>query len=681
MKILSLQISNILSFKYHQNIDDAQKIKFDKDLNILIGQNGSGKSTALEVINFVFKKVLFVQFNTSQENYSNKAKLTVIDRRNILNRRNNNTYNEFRLEPNWSFEDQPQKIKVNIVLDEIDRRNLAFLKKNISKIAKMANAYSNDNEVEFETVNKSYSIEITLDKDNNAFSFTATPSVSDPGLQYLIKYNFYKELINFYNLENPKDQLPGLYESFALIGSYRNYHNFNPSVSLQNAYASRQIQDIRVGEFNKSMNVSDQSEPSVFNLVRLRVAEKHYDLMPQGFTNEECETLANSQPFLKSINDKLKIVNLRVEIKLREQRTWDYSFEFLDTRRDNKPISNINSLSAGQKSIIHLVFEAYGRGNLHGGLVIIDEPEIHLHHQFQDEYIRVIEELNKDQKCQYVLVTHSESLINSNTINKVQRFALDTESFTIIKSPSVTADQKTLVKILDNTRSAYAFFASKIVFVEGDTDRYFFKAVFQELKPELNQSVAVLHMNGKGSYSKWKSFFEDFGLHVNFICDFDNVFTLSFSAGTLVNKKDKAQFEDDIKQSKLNILTVPQKTELARLHKRLSGVPTFLSSPTRKPWKALIDYYLNLVKTSNAEMVAKTKSVYTDIDKLIEEKYPDNIYILKKGSIESYIGTSHGDMEEVIKFCNKDLSRWLKSGTDESLEIIEIINQVSSKVR
>src|ERR1051326_8994671 len=133
-------------------------------------------------------------------------------------------------------------------------------------------------------------------------------------------------------------------------------------------------------------------------------------------------------------------------------RTWQYTFQFYDIRRD-RPIGDINSLSAGQKAIIHLVLEAYGRGELKGGLVIIDEPEIHLHYQFQHEYLQVVRELNTDQKCQYILVTHSEALINSSTIAHVRRFSLEQNGTTKINAPILTTEEKDLIRILDNTRS------------------------------------------------------------------------------------------------------------------------------------------------------------------------------------------------------------------------------------
>lgn len=59
MRVNYLQLSNILSFKYEEDINSTSKIEFDPDLNIIIGENGSGKSTVLEAMNLVFTRALF----------------------------------------------------------------------------------------------------------------------------------------------------------------------------------------------------------------------------------------------------------------------------------------------------------------------------------------------------------------------------------------------------------------------------------------------------------------------------------------------------------------------------------------------------------------------------------------------------------------------------------------------
>lgn len=46
MKINYIQISNILSFKHYANLDEAPKIIFNNDLNILIGQ--------MDLVNLLF---------------------------------------------------------------------------------------------------------------------------------------------------------------------------------------------------------------------------------------------------------------------------------------------------------------------------------------------------------------------------------------------------------------------------------------------------------------------------------------------------------------------------------------------------------------------------------------------------------------------------------------------------
>lgn len=614
MRIDYLQISNILSFKFVLDIAQAQKIIFDDGFNIIIGENGAGKSTVLEIINFLFRRVIYRQFNLNRELFERRRAVAVDDRRQVLTRANQQDINGFRLEPNWDSEGQEQRIRIALRLDGLDKVNICNIRAHFEHISLATSTYSPHAVVLTDQEHDTCVIDVVLHRDTRMFSVYPQMNAQDFGLTYITDYHFFKEAISLHNYLHPGEAIPPLFESFTLISSYRNYHAFQPSISLGTAPAVQQIQQIRSQDYSRSLNVSDSNEPPIFGLVRLQVAERHFGLSNQAKSLEEREAEANNMPFMASINERLRIVNLRCQIQLIDMRTWQYAFQFYDTRR-NRPIGDINSLSAGQKAIIHLVLEAYGRGELKGGVVIIDEPEIHLHYQFQHEYLQVTRDLNRIQNCQYILVTHSEALINSSTINSVRRFALSADGHTEIYSPTLTANQKSLIQILDNTRSTYAFFAKKVVLVEGEGDRYFIRAVIQEKYRHLDQEIAVLHIGGKGEFTKWRELFSAFGLVVSAVADFDY---------------------------------------LANLHYR------------EEKGKAL--------KTPQA--IADFKARNSDWEEHINAEYGNRTFILKEGDLEAYLDIGK-DLGEVIEFCRDRLGSFLVDDvSSKSTEVRSIIERI-----
>lgn len=616
MKVKSLQISNIWCFKYVEDITDAPKISFDKNFNILIGQNGAGKSTVLEVINFVFRRVLFIPYNRNRDLYGQRTIIGSDQKKTILAKINDiQYYRDFHLERNYDFENRTQKIRMVVEIDNIDRENIKLLQENKTKLSSIVGIYSSEQMFAEGAYQNEYQIDIALDSTDKKYTVQA---IQDPGFMYLSGYNLYKEVIEIYNEENPEDQISNLTESFALIGSYRNYNSYSTNVSLGGGNtAEKQIQNLKTTEYSKSTNSTESGEPSIFTLVRLRMAEACFNLIETKKDRNECESAANNLAFIKLINEKIKIVNLRVEIKLTDLSKWAFAFSFVDTKR-NKTITDINALSAGQKAIVHLVFEAYGRGNLRGGLVIIDEPEIHLHYQFQNEYLRVIEALNREQGCQYILVTHSEALISSETISSVIRLSLDESGYTKVNQPDITTEQKWLVKILDNKRSTHAFFGSKVLLVEGETDRYFFRALLGEIEEKLKKGVAqditVLDIEGKSNRDVWLDLFSSFGLKPYVVADLDLAFKF-----------------------------YPTETVYV------------INSPL---------------------LVAKFLADHPDNISKIENEYTNNIFILKEGDLEIYLGIQKG-LAYVIDFCQNNLRTYIGNvGDSKTNELKKITAKI-----
>ncbi|MCY4151238.1 MAG: AAA family ATPase [Aestuariivita sp.] len=616
MNIEYLQISNILSFPFHHEVKDTQKIAFDSGLNIIIGENGSDKSTALEILNFLFKRVIYRQYNMNQELFARRHSISADDRRLTLQPTNQDSFSGFRMDPNWDNESDPQRIRICLRLDEIDRTNIEKIRNNFENLNRSAQLYSTHSLIGDGEISESYVVDVNLNRESGRFEVSFPEGNQDFGYQYLSEYHFFKESISIHNWLNLNEPIPQLYESFTLISSYRNYHAFEPSVTLKDSHPAQQIQQIKSQDYDQSINVSDKSEPPIFALVRLQVAECHFNLISRNMSEDECEVEANKLPFIVSINERLKVVNLKCQIKLLDLRTWQYRFEFIDLRR-HRAISDINALSAGQKAIIHLVFEAYGRGDLKGGVVMIDEPEIHLHYQFQHEYLQVIDDLNREQQCQYILVTHSEALINSSTINNVRRFALTQDGYTEIFAPKLNSDQKSLIKILDNTRSTYAFFAKKVILVEGETDRYFYRAVLQKKHRSLEQEIAVLLVQGKFEFNRWRNLFETFGLQVFVIADFDYIVEQHYP-------KDRS------------------------------------------------------TRLREAGDILSFKQSHPNWEQKITESITSSIFALKDGNLETYLNIGK-DLAEVISFCQNDLDEFLSNSesSQTTKEVIKIFEEIT----
>ena len=613
MRVNYLQLSNILSFKYEEDINSAFKIEFDPDLNIIIGENGSGKSTVLEAMNFVFTRILFRHCEVDEY----KFLLSAANRKDALEVDDPPNCTGFRLQSNWDSDSKSQKIRISTTLDNIDRTNINHIADNYGHIKNILGLYSHINTPEdFAPIDNDMDIDIdiTFNHKEDVCDTVYISSVPTHVQFYLEYYQAINEAIAIYNNEHT-DHMAPLGNSFSILSAFRNYDTFALQTSLQSDPAS-QLRNIKRSSSYRSNNDQSGIEPLIFNIVKLKLGEKHLRLIQEGKNIDDATVAINSLPLITNINERLKLLNLKLSIKPTNIRTWSYEFRFRDIKNDRE-LGDINSLSAGQKSIIHLIFEAYGRDDVNGGLIIIDEPEIHLHYQFQFEYLKILEKLAKEQGVQYIIVTHSEGFISNKTIGHVKRFSLNEERNSVVCTPDIREDQKKLIEILNNTWAARVLFLDRVLLVEGQDDEYFFRVAIKKLQPDLSQNITVYGVRGKDSISSFKSFFESFGLKVYFIKDLD------------ATGKD-------------------------------------------------LYHYKNQKSLKTDEENNKYREEHLDVDEKIESRYPFGEFYLKKGAVEQYTGKLKG-IEHVIDFCENEMDNFLKSDDEKAKEIYKIIGLIAGE--
>jgi predicted ATPase len=121
--------------------------------------------------------------------------------------------------------------------------------------------------------------------------------------------------------------------------------------------------------------------------------------------------LASSYPATKATQITQRIESLFKEI----DSFFSYTGKtiFLDSNKvmfklqDSKTVISLEELSAGEKQLLIILFKVFLLDN-YPYIVLLDEPEISLHIEWQMKLISTLQKLNPN--CQLLISTHSASI-------------------------------------------------------------------------------------------------------------------------------------------------------------------------------------------------------------------------------------------------------------------------------
>jgi hypothetical protein len=115
--------------------------------------------------------VLFVPYNRNSDLYKQRTTINADEKKRILAKMDNvQYYKGFRLDRNYDFEDKPQKIRVVVELDDIDRANITHLQNNRDKLSPIVGLYSAEQMFADGAYQGEYQLDITLDSTNKTYA-------------------------------------------------------------------------------------------------------------------------------------------------------------------------------------------------------------------------------------------------------------------------------------------------------------------------------------------------------------------------------------------------------------------------------------------------------------------------------------------------------------------------------
>lgn len=670
MKIQSIRIDNILSFKKCDLNSSVNNAEFNNEICLLIGPNGAGKSNFLEILNQCFSSIFFRRFNLNEELVRTHVAGTARSDQPANQAISPMGKNLSNLIPHRDTPNQGMNIRLELSLSDQDIANIKFIEQNTTELNRLISTYSGTGKTvpQVDTNNIPKIVEVSISIQPNGVNYST--SINHPNGDFIKFYLEFFYLIekmidlkNSFVSPNINPKWPQLSKTFMFIHAYRAYNAFTENMSIA-TNSSQQIEFIHQQIGNINTKTMDTNEPAVFQLTKTYVGAQYFE---EIFSNDNKPSTAfeitAKNKLMKSINELLtKYIGLSLKFEKINPRDSNVSFYFVKSFDDRR--ISINELSSGEKAIVFFVFAVLGSG-VNNGTFLIDEPEIHLHPQMHRAFLRILTELSDLQKVQFLLVTHSPLFINSKILQGIYRFSNVQGATAINYSPRIEHDEASLLRFFDFDNASKIFFANKVILVEGETDEYFFHNLVEQIRAKnispnishtTDQTIEVVNIKGKGKARIWISLLQKFGLKTYFIGDLDNVENM-MGINLLASSVD-VKISEIIR--KLSIKGSKDGTSLS------AAIDNHFRSPTSATQDSLqsLARYIEQRSPNYAKAVNRLKSHAPDrwrtVMNAICNLCFEDIFLLPGGELEDYLGLRAKGLPAIIDFFDSEFSAWLE---------------------
>lgn len=307
---------------------------------------------------------------------------------------------------------------------------------------------------------------------------------------------------------------------------------------------------------------------------------------------------------------------------------------------------SVDDASSGEKELLTYIFAIYAL-NVRNAVIIVDEPELHLHPRWQrimyDMFLRMSDETGN----QFILATHSPTFITSESICHVSRVWSEKQRSRVLRLAGDLPQSNHLLSIINAQNNERIFFCDAVFLVEGISDRLFYSKVFETINTIEGHKITgkvmeVIDVGGKGFFAPYCQVLAACGIPHAIAADRDylqEVGSGDVKALFSVNNRDikKRVFED--------IRSLDADTFVSTVE---SAMQSGDWANARRVW----DY----IKFRRAKPVDNLDAGgRATINRFIEAKYEEQVFILKEGDLESYLpeGVQSKDVDTLISFLDR----------------------------
>lgn len=389
MKLRKIKIKNVRSFLEEQTFELAE------DISIIIGPNGGGKTNLLDTAVLALRIHLlksWIPRHTPVEGQQERFEWT-----------HNDGFSANLLEKHSAAAADEQRIELTIEVTPTDVESMILAKNDAEalqeraryKYVNIALAGAAHWQIDGVVAGKTYTYSIV----NGQLTQGDLGPAERAFMEYLQNYEVHNRVREEFS------ELP-LSTPMIFLPVTRSSGDMSASVALANFNEQDHKRTVDAA--------SSRASGAITTLAVGRMAERYRALLEKADGQTKQKFMAD--PGTAKLTETLEALGYR----------WDFECTHIKTNRYEMILDKqgsrfrLSAASSGERELMTYLFAIYAL-NVKDALIVIDEPELHLHPRWQKILLELFERLAKDTGNQFLMATHSPAFASPATIKYVSR--------------------------------------------------------------------------------------------------------------------------------------------------------------------------------------------------------------------------------------------------------------------
>lgn len=319
-------------------------------------------------------------------------------------------------------------------------------------------------------------------------------------------------------------------------------------------------------------------------------------------------------------------------------------------------------------------------------LLLFEEPELYLHPRAQRQLFDALAKFSTDHPV--LVTTHSPTFFDAEstaTFAKLRkREAPEIGVHTVSIDLKGQMSNRDAFQLICHENNEAALFARVVVLVEGDSDVLVFPHLAKLLNSDwdhVEQNIVFIRTGGKGSISRYRTFFAYFGIDVHAIADLDALFEGFHHLSVTPEAKSLQEALSNHMAMLLPAVAIPPNSDKVKsiagkrnarelwgeAQAEFAAWTPGLSLDKTDVLQDLLTQIFDLGRTPEKLTILQTDDPTTGghLDALLEQLSTERVHVLRRGDLETYYGGVTAKSEKI------DAASKLRAETPELESFLE----------